>query len=120
MEEYERFFSLENELHSHSQVNAKTKGADIRHKLELTFAEMITGVKKIIGYHRVTRCDTCHGKKVKVQSEQQICSYCYGTGHNKSITGELCSDCCGTGLKSVKCESCNGDGVVSQDVKFSV
>lgn len=70
LEEYERFFSLENELHSHNHVNAKTKGFDIQSTFEITFAEMITGVKKIIGHDRVVRCDSCHGKKVKVLTEQ--------------------------------------------------
>lgn len=36
------------------------------------------------------------------------------------ITGELCADCWGTGLKSIKCEPCKGDGIISQEVKFCI
>ena len=49
------------------------KGANLFKQIELTFAETITGVQKIIGYTRMQKCETCDGKKVKVIDEQVPC-----------------------------------------------
>ena len=68
LEEYEKFFNLENEMYSGDSRNStqvKTKGANVFKKIEHSFAETIVGIQKIIGYKRYLRCESCEGKKVK-------------------------------------------------------
>lgn len=113
LEEYEKFFSLDPNAHSErSNVNQSTKGAHCSRDLNLTFAEVVSGVKKILMYFHTVRCESCHGRKVKATKDQESCPKCYGNGESTRTTGDLCPYCFGTGLKSVRCTTCRGDGII--------
>lgn len=42
-----------------------TKGADLRHDIEITFEEAFSGVRKQISIYREETCDVCHGSGAK-------------------------------------------------------
>lgn len=42
-----------------------SKGADLRHDIEITFEESYLGTKKQIVLNREDICDVCHGSRCK-------------------------------------------------------
>jgi len=67
--EYEKFFSLDEEMASSKKHGGQTRGANIHKRLTLSFAETITGIYKIIGYRKMIICKKCDGKKVKANED---------------------------------------------------
>lgn len=118
LEEYEKFFSLENEMTK--QSDDRVRGANIVHDVTCTFAESIEGASKIIDMTRVLRCESCKGKKVKTLENQNPCPKCFGSGEDPITLGELCKACLGGGLESVVCKDCKGDGLVDQKLSLVV
>jgi molecular chaperone DnaJ len=59
-------------------------------------------------------CTDCKGYKVKPLEDQQECPACYGSGDNSKIIGAECPSCLGTGLKSISCDSCEGQGLITK------
>lgn len=81
LEEYEKFFSMEQNVNNErNRVSQKTKGTMVYHNIDLSFAETITGLKRIIGFTRIEKCQSCNGKKVKPTKSQEACSKCHGSG----------------------------------------
>lgn len=113
LEEYEKFFSLEQETVK-SQNDDRVRGANISSIVDVSFAEAIEGVQKVISYQRVLRCEGCKGSKVKELEDQKPCPKCFGSGEDRDTPGELCKACLGGGLESVICKDCGGDGLIDQ------
>lgn len=112
------------------QSNGPTKGADLRHDIEITFEESYLGVRKQINIYREDTCDVCHGNGAKPGSKIETCTTCNGTGQIKQVqstifgqmqTQRTCTTCGGTGkiIKEV-CEKCRGKGKVKKQAKISV
>lgn len=110
--------------------NGPTKGADLRHDIEITFEESFLGVKKQINISREDICDVCHGSGAKPGTSVDTCNVCHGTGQIKQIqttlfgqmqTSRTCTTCGGTG-KIIKetCEKCRGKGKVRKQAKITV
>lgn len=110
--------------------NGPSKGADLRHDIEITFEESFLGVKKQISINREDICGTCHGTGAKPGSKVETCSMCGGTGQIKQVqttlfgqmqTSRTCTTCGGTG-KIIKetCETCRGKGKVRKQAKISI
>jgi len=110
--------------------NGPTKGADLRHDVEITFEESFLGIKKQINIYREEVCDTCHGTGAKPGSKVDTCSMCGGTGQIKQVqttlfgqmqTSRTCTTCGGTG-KIVKetCDKCRGRGRVRRQAKITI
>ncbi len=110
--------------------NGPSKGADLRHDVEITFEESFLGVKKQISINREDICDTCHGTGAKPGSKVETCSMCGGTGQIKQIqttlfgqmqTSRTCTTCGGTG-KIIKetCDTCRGKGKIRRQAKITV
>lgn len=107
-----------------------TKGADLRHDIEITFEESYLGVRKQINLYREEVCDVCHGNGAKPGSHIDTCTMCGGTGQIKQIqstlfgqmqTSRTCTACGGSG-KIIKetCEKCKGKGKIKKQTKISV
>lgn len=110
--------------------NGPSKGADLRHDVEITFEESFLGVKKQISINREDICGTCHGTGAKPGSKVETCSMCGGTGQIKQVqttlfgqmqTSRTCTTCGGTG-KIIKetCETCRGKGKVRKQAKITI
>ena len=93
-----------------------SRGADLCYQLELSREEAANGAKKTIQIDIMESCPQCQGNGVKPSSTLQSCSWCDGSGTYTatseifSATGE-CPKCNGEGsLRSLSCDSCNGQG----------
>ena len=107
-----------------------SKGADLRHDIEITFEESYLGVRKQITLNREEVCDACHGNGAKPGSKVDTCTMCGGTGQIRQIqstlfgqmqTSRTCTSCGGTGkiIREV-CDKCRGKGKVRKQTKISV
>ena len=113
-----------------SRANAPQQGADIQVRVDLTFEEAFSGVKKTIEMYRDEECPTCHGTGAKDGSSIETCKYCNGSGFirkvQNSIFGQqvvqtVCSACGGKG-KTIKekCKDCRGAGYIRKKASVSV
>lgn len=110
--------------------NGPTKGADLRHDIEITFEESFKGVRKQINISREEICDVCHGSGAKPGSKVDTCATCGGTGQIRQVQTTLfgqtqvsrtCTTCGGTGkIIRETCENCRGRGRVRKQSKISV
>lgn len=73
-----------------------------------------------MNYQRILRCGECKGERVKQLDKNTPCRTCGGTGEDARTLGEVCATCLGTGVDSVNCTKCQGDGVVSQNMRLLV
>lgn len=74
LREYEKFFSLEDELNKGRKRGQNlhggyTKGENVPVSIKLTFVETIEGTDKVIDYTRLKLCKECDGKKIKNLSD---------------------------------------------------
>ncbi|MFA6184191.1 MAG: molecular chaperone DnaJ [Parcubacteria group bacterium] len=96
-------------------------GRDIQADIEITFAEMVKGVRKEIRLYKSVVCDICRGSGGAPDAKEETCGDCHGTGRiRKSIRTILgtiaqeavCEKCRGKGkIYSQKCKKCQGEGV---------
>jgi molecular chaperone DnaJ len=96
------------------------RGADVRHDLELTFAEAVWGITKDIKVARTATCTTCTGTGAKPGSRPDVCRTCQGKGQVVHAQGffmvqTTCPACRGAG-QTIKepCEDCRGRGAKAE------
>ncbi len=95
-------------------------GSDVQVDVEISFEEMVRGVKKEITLRKRNLCSDCGGVGGKKGSKEVSCSDCDGTGRIqktvRTIFGAMsqatvCGRCRGKGKNfSEMCPSCHGDG----------
>lgn len=113
-----------------SKRKSVKKGRDISVDLELSFAESIFGVEKIIRLTKNSKCKVCDGTGAKVGSSMETCSTCGGRGKIREtkrsffgpiVTEKICEECEGTGkIAKEKCTECHSQGVHRKEESFSV
>lgn len=92
-------------------------------RIKVTYDEICNGIKdKAVKYHRMVRCDKCHGKGGE---DVQECPHCHGRGVIVETTRRLgmimhqehtCPYCRGRGKQVSKvCDKCDGTGLVKTD-----
>ena len=112
------------------RANAPQQGADIQVRVDLTFEEAFSGVKKTIEMYRDEECPTCHGTGAKDGTSIETCKYCNGSGFirkvQNSIFGQqvvqtVCTACGGKG-KTIKekCKDCRGAGYIRKKASVTV
>ena len=93
-----------------------SRGADLCFQLELSREEAAIGARKSIQINIMEICRQCQGNGVKTTSTSQTCSWCGGSGKYTATSGIFtatgeCPKCNGKGsLRSLSCDSCNGQG----------
>ena len=95
-------------------------GSDIKLGMQMTLAEVATGVEKTVTVRLLEPCDRCEGKGAEPGSSAATCSTCNGSGEvrraQRSFFGQVvsvapCSTCSGEGrIISSPCKKCRGEG----------
>lgn len=107
-----------------------TRGANLRVKLKMSFAEMAHGANKKIKVKKHISCEVCHGSGAKDQGSVQTCQTCGGSGQVRRVqntflgqmqTVTTCPTCNGEGVKiTAKCGNCKGEGRVFGEETLSL
>ncbi len=105
-------------------------GSDIQVDIEISFEEMVRGVKKEMRLRKFSRCEECHGTGGKAGSKETTCTQCSGNGQVRrtvqSIFGAMsqvvvCDKCQGRGKTyAEKCHTCHGEGRVQKEETVAV
>ena len=95
-------------------------GADIKITLDLTLAEVATGVEKTVTVKLLDTCDRCTGSGAEPGTSSQVCATCAGAGEvrraQRSFFGQFvtvapCPTCKGEGrIVQSPCKKCRGEG----------
>jgi molecular chaperone DnaJ len=104
------------------------RGADIETQVQLTLAEVATGVTKELKLQRRAVCQDCAGSGAAPGSSRETCPQCRGRGQVVHAQGFLriattCPMCRGEGSVVRKpCPACNGGGLrlVEESLQISV
>ncbi len=99
-----------------------SRGANLRVKLKMNYAEIAGGAQKKIKVKKHVVCTTCDGSGAKDKSSITTCSTCGGQGQvqrvQQTFLGQMqtvvtCPSCNGEGtMVTAKCGACKGDGRV--------
>ncbi len=113
-----------------SAGHREARGQDIQVDVEISFEEMVRGVKKSISLRTYIACDTCQGNGGKPGSKEVKCTTCDGNGQVKkqvrTILGVFtqvapCDACHGRGKKFAEsCHECRGSGRVQKERSLEV
>jgi molecular chaperone DnaJ len=105
-------------------------GSDVKVALELTLAEVATGVEKKVALKLLDPCDRCEGAGAEPGTKAQRCATCGGSGEvrraQRSFFGQFvsvapCPTCAGEGtVVSSPCKKCRGEGRVRADHSVAV
>lgn len=105
-------------------------GSDITVDVEISFDEMVKGVKKNIRLRKMSHCDHCHGTGGDPRSKEETCSDCHGSGQVRrtvqTVFGAfaqavVCDRCHGRGkMYREKCDVCRGAGRVNKEEEIPV
>lgn len=107
-------------------------GADIETDIEISFDEMVSGVRKTIRIRKPIVCAPCHGTGGAPGAKEETCSTCQGSGRvTKTVQSFLgtfsqaavCPKCRGKGKWfSKECPTCKGAGknMGEEEISFDV
>ena len=124
-------FSGLDDLFGGRQGGASSRtGADVKLTLQLTLAEVATGVEKELRLKVLDACDRCSGSGAEPGSKAQQCPTCAGQGEvrraQRSFFGQFvtvapCPTCKGEGqIIESPCRKCRGEGRLRGDQTLKV
>ncbi len=106
------------------------RGQDIQVDIEISFEDMVRGVKRDIRLRKYVTCKTCAGSGGEKGSEEVTCTACNGNGQVRktmqTILGAFqqvvtCDVCQGRGKKHSKnCHVCHGHGRVQEEENITI
>ncbi|MBI3034149.1 molecular chaperone DnaJ [Candidatus Woesearchaeota archaeon] len=121
---FDRFFGTE------FRGDARKRGADLRHDVELTLEEVHSGTARKINVPRTERCEKCHGTGAETKSDIKKCPDCNGTGFIRrtqriafgTFTSTApCGKCSGRGtVITSSCRECRGRGLIARNREIEV
>ena len=110
--------------------NRVSKGANLRARVNITFAEAMSGIKKELDISLKDTCPSCGGSGAKPGTSPEKCSRCGGNGQvritRQTMFGtmqqtSICPECQGSGkIIKEKCKDCRGTGYVSKRTRIEV
>lgn len=110
--------------------NDSRRGANLRARVHITFAESVTGVKKELELNQKEACPACGGNGAKPGTSPETCSRCQGRGQvtitRQTMFGTMqqtagCPECQGSGkIIREKCRDCRGSGYVTKKARIEV
>ena len=99
-------------------------GEDVKTRLDLDLAEVVTGAERPVEVRREAECATCHGQGTATGEPPEPCPQCKGMGVVSAVrntfigqmrTTAPCPRCSGEGyLVTDPCKTCGGDGLVAE------
>lgn len=102
-----------------------SRGANLRVKLKMDYAEIASGANKKIKVKKYVPCGVCDGSGAKDRNSVQNCNTCGGSGQVRRVqntfmgqmqTVTTCPTCNGEGQTiTAKCGACKGEGRVYGD-----
>jgi len=107
------------------QRDESTRGADLHHRITLSFEEAMRGGQRQIAVARQEHCRTCRGAG-RLRTAETRCSHCEGAGTVRSARGHMvfskpCGYCGGSGrLREAPCPTCGGQQVQMQSESLTV
>ena len=105
-------------------------GGDVGASVEITLAEVLTGVSREISFEAVQACEHCRGNGAEPGTPIRTCETCGGAGQLRQVSrtafGQMvravaCDECGGDGkIAETPCEVCDGRGRTVGDRTFDV
>jgi molecular chaperone DnaJ len=105
-------------------------GGDIGVAVEITLAEVVTGVTRQVQFESIAPCERCHGNGAEPGTPINTCETCHGAGQvqqmRRTAFGQLvqtsvCPTCSGAGkIPEQPCERCDGLGRERRDRTYDV
>lgn len=105
-------------------------GADVKVTVNLTLAEVATGVEKTITAKLLDACDKCEGSGAEPGTSATRCPTCHGHGEvrraQQSFFGQFvsvapCPTCAGQGkVVAQPCKKCKGEGRIRSEHRIPV
>jgi molecular chaperone DnaJ len=102
------------------------RGADLKTRVVVPFAEAVTGVEREVTIPRRDACEDCDGSGAAAGTQPQTCSTCGGQGqviHRQGFftVQTACPRCHGEGqIITTPCKTCSGTGVVQKESTFKL
>lgn len=102
------------------------RGADLKTRVVIPFAEAVSGVERELTVQRREACDDCHGSGAAAGSRPQVCAQCGGHGQVIHRQGfftiqTTCPRCQGQGsIITTPCKTCSGTGAVQRESTLKV
>jgi molecular chaperone DnaJ len=122
--------SLFGDLFGGGRAAGPADGADIAIEVQITLAEVLTGVSRELSFEAVSLCERCNGNGAEPGTPIHTCETCGGAGRvqqvRRSAFGQLvqtgaCPTCHGDGRTPEQpCERCNGAGREMRDRTWDV
>jgi molecular chaperone DnaJ len=107
-----------------------SRGANLRIKLKMDYAEIANGATKKIKVKKYITCQQCTGSGARDKASIQTCGTCSGSGQVRRVTntflGQMqtvttCPTCNGEGTSIThKCTNCKGEGRVYGEETLSL
>lgn len=99
---------------------ARTRGADVKIRIQLTLEDVMNGAKKTVRMPMLDACPDCRGLGTRGGREPTTCAHCGGSGEvqqvQRSLFGQFvrvgpCPACGGEGrVITDPCSACSGEG----------
>ncbi len=93
------------------QRRTRTRGADLKIRIPITFEEVDSGVKKTLRLPVLDLCPDCHGTGGRGGAQPATCSQCHGSGEVRQVQRSLF----GQFVRVAPCSTCRGEGKVIRD-----
>ena len=85
-------------------------GGDVAVEVEITLAEVLTGVRREVSFEAVSVCERCHGNGAEPGTPIRTCETCGGAGRVQQVARTAFGQLVQTGV----CPTCNGAGKVPE------
>ncbi len=102
------------------------RGADIKMRVNIPFAEAVSGIEREITVPRRDNCGTCDGSGAAPGTSPEACVQCGGNGqvvHRQGffVVQTTCPRCHGNGTVITKpCSNCSGTGTVQTETTLKI
>src|SRR4051812_41149575 len=106
--------------------NRQQRGDDVRYDLEISFEDMMKGIKAEIQVPRMDACDRCNATGAEPEDGITVCPVCRGKGevvYQQSFISvrRTCGQCNGRGqIIRRPCTKCKGEAYIRRDRKLKV